>query len=728
MQGIGSLLSGIAAACISFALTPVVRWISFRVGAVDHPDPRKIHTQPMPRLGGVAVVVAAGTLLTARYYGLGRVQPWTPPELYVGLAFGLLPILAVSIWDDIRAVPPLPKMLAQTLGAAIAISWGVVLQPTIHLLGYTVPLGAFAIPLSFIWLVGVTNAFNIVDGLDGLSAGLGLISSASLTAVFLLSGETDTAGATLILAGALVGFLPHNIHPARIFLGDNGATAIGFALACFALRGGATLSAGFAALLPVFVLGLPIADTLISIVRRMLGRFRTTAGAGVLEADRDHIHHRLLALGIDHRHAVFLLYGVGAIGAVGALASLLMTAQVAGLLLGSLLIGGFVGLRSLGYQEFAIVRSGLILKFYDAPVLKTRMFGVFIDIAVLAVGVYGAIALKYDDWTLAVHRTLALEMIGVTVPVSVALFWLGRLYRSSWRVAGLDDFVRASRVVGGAILAASVVTFLVSSPAASASVFGIFWLLSFMLIAGSRLSYQVLMLGKRRAVVQGVPTLIYGAGVSGVTAVQELLSSPDRGLRPVGFIDDDPDLTGKLLCGLPIVGSLDALKRTIARLSIQSVVVSSGRISNTQLERAMDVCGETGVKLVKMEMTLAAAGDAPSVAQSISAPSLVAEAPDAEIRRAEGEASPPGLRTSPCPSCRSVDLHRSHSLSLYERIYKVLTADRPFRCRACGWRGWLPILDYGAHHQGMISRRAGPDFVAIDDAVRRSATPRQSAP
>lgn len=490
MQGLAILAPALVAGCLSFALTPVARWVALRLGAVDHPDQRKVHAQPMPRLGGLAIVASAGIVLGVGALGFGRVQPWLHGELHLSVALGLLPILAVSIWDDIHPVRPLPRLLAQVLGAGFVVWWGVALQPTVHLLGYPIALGAFAVPLSVVWIIGVTNAFNLVDGLDGLSAGLGLISSVSLAAVFLLSGQTDTAAATIILAGALVGFLPYNIDPARIFLGDSGATAISFALACFALRGGSTLSAGFATLLPVFVLGLPISDTLVSIARRVLARFSKMQRSGVMEADHNHIHHRLLALGLDHRRAVFLLYGVGIIFAAAALVSLLMTAREAGFLLAGLLLAGFVGLRSLGYEELAVVRNGLILilRFYDAPVLKKSIFIVFVDVALIGLAIYGAVVLKYEDWSLAAHRTLALGMLAVTVPASVTVLWLGGLYRGSWRLAGLTDFVRAGKAVAGATVAGSVVNFVAAPVAAPASLLGIFGLLTFILIIGARVS------------------------------------------------------------------------------------------------------------------------------------------------------------------------------------------------------------------------------------------------
>jgi UDP-GlcNAc:undecaprenyl-phosphate GlcNAc-1-phosphate transferase len=166
-----------------------------------------------------------------------------------------------------------------------------------------VPIGWTAILLSIIWIVGLTNAFNLVDGLDGLSAGLAFISAVSLGAVSIVAQKPSMATASFIVAGALLGFLPFNIFPARVFLGDAGATAVGFTLACLALGGGSTLSAGMAILVPVLVLGLPIADTVVTVARRSLRKLELKTSKGMFDADRDHFHHRLLTLGLSRPSA-----------------------------------------------------------------------------------------------------------------------------------------------------------------------------------------------------------------------------------------------------------------------------------------------------------------------------------------------------------------------------------------------------------------------------------------
>jgi len=294
-------LPGVAAAVLAWLLTPLARRLALRVGAVDRPSARKIHAVPTPRLGGAAVVASAALVLGVVGTTTRLVQR---ESLWLGVGVGLLPILAVSILDDIKRLSAGWKFLGHLTGATVAVTLGVSLAPEVHLFGHTINIGVWAFPISILWLVGITNAFNLVDGLDGLSAGLALISAGSLIAVFVIAHQTQTAVAALILAGAILGFLPYNIHPASIFLGDTGATAIGFCLAALALRGGSTTSAGFATLLPVIVLGVPIADTLVSMLRRAMGRFAGRDSSHIFAADRSHLHHRLLDLGFDYRRAV----------------------------------------------------------------------------------------------------------------------------------------------------------------------------------------------------------------------------------------------------------------------------------------------------------------------------------------------------------------------------------------------------------------------------------------
>ena len=609
---------------LAWLLTPASVWLALRVGAIDEPGPRRVHTQPVPRLGGLAVVASTVTLLGAGAIGIPWAPRWAAPTVSFGILAGLAPILAVSIRDDISHMRALPKFIAHGMGAAVAMAFGVLLPPTVHLFGVPVSLGWMAIPLSALWLIGVTNAFNIVDGLDGLSAGLGLISAASLAGVLLMTHEPGNAAAVLVLGGSIVGFLPYNIHPARVFLGDSGATAIGYLLGCFTLAGPALLSSGLATLIPVLLVGVPVADTIVSMARRMLSRLETGSGNRFYEADHNHIHHRLLVLGLSHQKAVLTLYAAGGLLSLMALASLLLTKQQSGYLLGGILLAGLIGLNRLGYGEFALLRRGVALRFYDLPVLRRSFFVVFVDIAVIAVALYLSIGLKLDDWDPAVTRGHLLAMLAVLTPATVISFtWLG-MYRGSWRLAGIEDFWRLClAVVCGSLAGLALFAMIVPSEVPF-SLFGVYTFVALVLANGTRVSYRLADQFRMRASIGGEPAVIYGAGIGGASAVREMLSNSLLGLTPVGFIDDNPARAGKSVNGYPILGDVDQTEAVLAQSGAKVVVVSSHKITEEKVAQVRRVCEVRGVRLLRMHIGFEEVGLEPSPVFA-GAPPLVAD-------------------------------------------------------------------------------------------------------
>jgi UDP-GlcNAc:undecaprenyl-phosphate GlcNAc-1-phosphate transferase len=586
---------------LSLVLTPLVGRIAVAVGAVDLPGHRKIHTSPIPRLGGLSVVTSIVVVLVAAPL-LSR--EWQlPPHLATGLAMGVLPVFLISLWDDISSVRAPLKLLAHGLGAVVAVGFGISLAPVVHLFGSPIHIGVLAAPLSVLWIIGVTNAFNMIDGLDGLSAGLALISASAMAAVFMLVGEAGMGGVALVLAGALAGFLPYNVYPARLFLGDAGATAIGFCLAVFALEGGSTLSTGFAALLPVFILGLPIADTLITMARRTVGRLENRAG-GIFHPDRNHIHHRLLAIGIDHGHAVLILYSAGLVLAAAAFISVFLSAREAGLFVVALLLAAFVGVHRLGYDEFAFLRRGTMLKMYEMPAVQRGMFVVFVDIFLAGVAAYLAVGLKTDVWSLSAVRTPVLDLATTFAPVTVVVFWWAGLYRGSWHVAGLQDLTRCCKAVAIVTIAGGTLLRILTGAEHALSLIAIYGVLSLFLTAALRASYVILESTNLRASHQGRPVVVYGAGGRGVAAVRELFRHSHSNLRPIGFIDDDVSKRGMLVSGLPVFGTEEELEGIIRLHGAEAVLLASENISIARVERAALACRRAGAKLFRLDVTL----------------------------------------------------------------------------------------------------------------------------
>jgi len=323
-------------------------------GALDRPDGRrKLHVAPVPRTGGLALYAAFAlsflvsvTLLPAAVWG-GASNIDAALQMLVASGF----VLVVGLLDDVRGIGPLPKLLAQTV-AGLYLYWcGFQVRLLWNPLGDGLTLGWLSLPVTLLWFVGMSNAFNLIDGLDGLAAGVGLFASFVVVAMALSNERWEIAVLAVGLCGALLGFLRYNFAPATVFLGDCGALFAGFALAALSLRGSMKRTAAIAVIAPLLALGLPIVDTAMTLLRRL------ARGSGVMQADADHIHHRVVRLGLTPQRAVILLYGVTALFAAMALLSLSGQAQHVGLAVAVSSIVTWLGVRRLGYREWGRISS-----------------------------------------------------------------------------------------------------------------------------------------------------------------------------------------------------------------------------------------------------------------------------------------------------------------------------------------------------------------------------------
>jgi UDP-GlcNAc:undecaprenyl-phosphate GlcNAc-1-phosphate transferase len=341
---------------LSVLVTPLVRRFALRIGAVSTPGGRHVHGRTIPRLGGIGLAFAWAVPVVALALRDGMVMralggKWLQIATVVG---GGAAICTVGALDDARGLRTLYKLVAQVLVATFAFVCGFQIQAIqLPLLG-TLQMGAFALPVTVLWIVGVTNAVNLIDGLDGLAAGVTFFAAFTSFVIASISGSVFVALTMAALMGALVGFLFFNFNPARIFMGDSGSYFLGFVLATTALAGGGLqqkASTAVSLLVPVLALGVPIFDTLFSMFRRLVER------RPIFSADRGHVHHRLLDLGLTHRRAVIFLYGISSLLAAGAIAVSLGRSWHVGLALlsVSLVFVGFV--RFLGYFEYIHFRK-----------------------------------------------------------------------------------------------------------------------------------------------------------------------------------------------------------------------------------------------------------------------------------------------------------------------------------------------------------------------------------
>jgi UDP-GlcNAc:undecaprenyl-phosphate GlcNAc-1-phosphate transferase len=304
VYGIGFLV----ALLMALGLTPVVKRFAIRVGAVDAPNQRKVHTRIMPRLGGLAIYLA---FVGAFSVALPLMEGYKPHVIW-GLLIGGTIVTIVGALDDRFDLLPKWKLLGQIAAASVVVSFGLKVDFINMPFGEGTQMGWLSIPLTIFWIVGVTNAINLIDGLDGLAAGVSAIATGTIFVLALIMGSVTVALLSAVLLGSILGFLVFNFHPAKIFMGDSGALFLGFSLATLSVLGfkQATL---ISFVVPIFILGVPLSDTFFAIVRRTLNKTPISA------ADKNHLHHCLLGLGLSHRNSVLVIYGIAAMFALSAI-------------------------------------------------------------------------------------------------------------------------------------------------------------------------------------------------------------------------------------------------------------------------------------------------------------------------------------------------------------------------------------------------------------------------
>ncbi|TKS58702.1 MAG: undecaprenyl-phosphate alpha-N-acetylglucosaminyl 1-phosphate transferase [Nitrospira sp.] len=598
--------------CVSLALTPLARALALRLGAVDLPSERKIHSEPIPRLGGVGVFLAlvAGLLVADSLGGTGE---WFIP-LDVG---ALMPILSGSVivfvagvWDDIRPLSAGVKFLFQAAAAIVAIGLGVRIEEVFFFGTGTWELGVLAIPMTFLWVVGITNAFNLVDGLDGLATGLASIAAGTCAAIFLLRGDAHDAMLLVILLGALLGFLRYNFNPARIFLGDSGSLVVGYVLAVTAIIGSQKGATALAVVVPLLVFGLPILDTLLSMVRRFVAGLRVVqpykasfkervlAAKRMFEADQGHIHHRLLAIGVSHRNAVLTMYAV-ALGLSGmALLSVLAQFRNAGIILVAVGLATYVGVRKLGYEEVTFLRRGTLLRWYEQLAFNRLFFAGFVDLIVISGAYWLSFVLKYEFQWSPDLKTWYVNAFPVVLVLQFGLFGAFGLYRGVWRATGIGDLVRIVLVVSAATGFSYALVQVSEVPASVLPFFCIDLLVLGALVVGTRSLYRVLDYSSKVEGSNGSGALIYGAGRGGQLVLRELQQNPALGLRPLGFLDDDPALRKRTINRVPIMGASADLASILDRQLVASMVISSDKIHHDRLEAVLSICHARNIPVV----------------------------------------------------------------------------------------------------------------------------------
>jgi len=620
------LLAFVAAAALSFLITPLVRRIAAALGVLDTPDPRKIHVGAVPRWGGAAVGIAVAIAIAVVFLLSPSLRDvlFTPATVtrWSALAAGCLVILVTGMVDDARGLPASLKLLLEIAAATLvvfaapyphAIAFGPATSP--HTIG---PLGAI---FAVLWIVTLTNAVNMTDVVDGVAGGLGAIAALALGVVGLALGRVVAAIVLLSLAGSLVGFLPHNFRKRRMFLGDSGSLVIGFLLGAASLVG-LTQKGVWLVLPAVLALGLPLAECCITVLRRTARavtieralkdpeRFVMKGGHPKLfTPDARHIPHRLLGLGLSKPAAIATLYAGAAM--LGGLAYLSVSQPWMGLWGGVLAALAFTYVATRWfYEELRLLDRGALLPLFDNPFVHRRATHAAFDAAAAALAFLAATALLDG---IPSETSAAWLRAGVVIAATLVGLWLGGIYRASYLNAGLAEAIKASRAaLIGSVLAwiAWLVTFGSPWPLAEWLMYS-YVLLTF--VVGARLLSRLLLFSHERATAGTRRVLIYGAGRAGRRALGHMLGNPALGFLPLGFVDDEKGLAGAEVNGYPVHGGNGELEEILTRLEVSDLVMASPSLSPLRRAEITRVCGKSGVRVVTFAVQWNAQESSPPV-------------------------------------------------------------------------------------------------------------------
>jgi UDP-GlcNAc:undecaprenyl-phosphate/decaprenyl-phosphate GlcNAc-1-phosphate transferase len=568
---------------LGLALTAAVRKLALRAGLVARPRHDRWHRKPTALMGGVAIYAT----FLAGYAVFAPAIPAAWPILGAGTL-----LFITGLIDDFIQIKPYTKLVVQLAAACSAVYFGVRLEWTgSETLNYG---------LTILWLVGITNAINLLDNMDGLAGGVALIACVFLAVTFLLNGQPVEALLPVLLASAVAGFLVFNFNPASIFMGDCGSMFLGFML------GGASLlsygrSRNLAAVLitPVLILMMPIFDTsVVTIARKLSGRPISRGG-------RDHTSHRLVALGMTERRAVLMLYlfaasSGGLAMTVRFLSSELVLLLVAGFALVILFLGLYLGKVRI-YEGGDHGAGGTVLRGLVDFTYKRRVFEVLLDLVLAAMAYYSAYLLRWDAEMPAEQLAIFIKTLPLVAIIEIIILLAGGVYRGIWRYTGVDDLIVIARSVAlGAAASAGVIFFIYHLRGPSRGVFVLNALLLFVYLCASRLSFRLIgamVLGRAARVNSGArPVLIYGADDAGELLIREILNNPDHLYKPIAFIDDDRRKEGKVIHGYQIFASSD-LQDLMRRHNVNDVLVSS-LVSEVSLDRLRDL----GISLKRMSI------------------------------------------------------------------------------------------------------------------------------
>lgn len=580
------ILLAIGSFLVSVLLTFAVRAFARKQNFVAAPKSDRWHKKPTAMLGGTAIF-----LTTVLMYLLFVPYTVESTVILAGSSF----LFIVGLVDDILQIKPYQKLIGQFIGVAIIVGFGLVLPWTNSEI--------LNIAITAFWLIGITNAINLLDNMDGLAAGISAVAAFSLALGFSASGQSAELVLISTFIGALIGFLVYNFNPASIFMGDCGSMFVGFFLASSVLLnqvGGRSRSVVSILAVPALILFVPIFDTtFVTVLRKIWGRKASQGG-------RDHTSHRLVALGLSERAAVLMLYGFALLaGILSLFVRELEPTQSLALIAFFILVLTIVGVYLSKVKVYEEQQEALALQnkaafgFLLNLSHKRRIFEVILDAVLITLAYYGAYVLIFGSIEDTENWSLFIKSLPILIVFKLFSFLLVGVYRGIWRYTSIEDFVTfAKGVVIGSALSILALLLVYRFYHFSRTVFIVDAILLLTALSASRMAFRLFrQILPTQISREGRKVLIYGAGDGGEMILRELKNNPEWNYSPIGFVDDDPLKKDKLILGLKVYGGNGSLEAICRKNNVEEILLSSTRISAARLKEIRQICDDAEVSL-----------------------------------------------------------------------------------------------------------------------------------
>jgi len=566
---------------IVFTIPLLIKYAN-RYGYIVEPREDRWHKSPTAQLGGIGIFLSF-IIPALIFIPLNK--------LTVGIFLCTASIFALGLYDDLREVKPYKKFIFQVILTIIIILFGIKIK--------IIPFAYIAIPLTVFWIVGITNALNILDNMDGLSCGISLVASICIFIYAMQNSLHLVASFSSILCGATLGFLIFNFNPAKIFMGDCGSLFLGFLLSIITILGTwqEVTNLLFVIIVPLFILVIPIFDTtLVTFYRKKHGQFVSKGG-------KDHSSHRLVFLGLSEKKTVLILMGIslffGMLIVFFSSLDFFTTLILFSILFVCLLFFGIFlgGIRVYAEKTKKTFQSKSLIN--SVILYKKQILQILVDIVVINVAYVSAYLLRYEG-ALSDRNLELIEMsLPILILVKITLFSVFGLYKGEWRYIGINDMIRVFKSTSaGSLLCVAAMFILFRSDEYSRSVFLIDYVMTLLMIGGTRVFIRVFREYFSTVVDESgkLPILIVGAGDGGELLLREIKNNPKINYKPMGFIDDDIKKKRRVIHGLEVLGTRDDISSITKEKRIRKVIISIHSVEDDVVQSIYKTCKELNVE------------------------------------------------------------------------------------------------------------------------------------